>query len=307
MRIVFMGTPDFAVPSLEALYETGYEVVGVFTQPDRPKGRGNKMVMPPVKEVALRHGTPVFQPERIKREGVEALKALAPDVCVTAAFGQILSQEILDIPKCGTINVHASLLPKHRGAAPIAWGIAMGDTIFGVTTMMTDKGMDTGDMLLKKETPRGETETCGELTERLALMGAALLKETLSKLEDGTLKRIPQNEAEASYEPMLKKEMGEIDWARPAKEIVCKILGFNPWPGARTGNMKWLKAKVAETVSAAPGTVLEASQKQGLVIAAGEQAVEIIELQAPGSKAMAAKAYLAGHPMKAGEHINDIL
>jgi len=307
MRVVFMGTPDFAVPSLETLYTMGHEVVGVFTQPDRPKGRGNKMVMPPVKEVAMKHGTPVFQPERIKKQGIDDLKALAPDLCVTAAFGQILSQEILDIPRLGTMNVHASLLPKHRGAAPIAWGIVMGDQAFGITTMMTDKGMDTGDMLLKKEILRGEMETCGELTQRLAVLGAELLRETLVKLKSGTLKRIPQNEAEASYEPMLKKEMGEVDWARPAKEIVCKILGFNPWPGARTKDMKWLKARVIEGASGAPGTILEANQKQGFVIAAGDTAVEITQLQAPGSKAMEAKAYLAGHPMKAGENIHDIL
>lgn len=308
MRIVFMGTPLFAVPSLEMLYASGHEVVGVFTQPDRPKGRGNKVLISPVKEAALKRGTPVFQPERIKLGGVADLKALAPDLCVTAAFGQILSQEILDIPLLGTVNVHASLLPKHRGSAPIAWGIAGGDTLFGVTTMMTDKGMDTGDMLLKAETTRLELETCGELTERLSHMGAQLLFNTLSQLEKGTLVRTPQNSAEATYEPMLKKEMGEIDWTGPASEIACKILGFNPWPGARTGPMKWLKARVYENApETQAGRVIFADTKKGLVIGAGTGAVEIVQLQAPGGKPMDAKAYLAGHPIKLGEKIDDIL
>ena len=193
-----MGTPDFAVPTLQALIDSPYDVVGVFTQPDRPVGRGHKLAACPVKELA-QACIPVFQPERIKRpEGVEMLRSLEPDLCVTAAFGQLLSQEILDIPKLGTINVHSSLLPKHRGSAPINWSIIMGDQVTGVTTMFTDKGMDTGDILLMRETPIGEKETAGELSDRLAVMGAQLLVETLKALEAGTLVRTPQNPEEAT-------------------------------------------------------------------------------------------------------------
>ena len=208
MRIVFMGTPEFAVPCLEALISRkGTEVAGVFTQPDRPKGRGNKLTPSPVKERAVKAGIPVFQPERIRKTGIEDLKALRPDLCVTAAFGQILSREVLDIPPMGNINVHASILPRHRGSAPIAHAIMDGDKAAGVTTMMMDEGIDTGDMLLKAETDILPTETCGELTERLSRIGAELLTRTLDELEAGTLKRIPQNEAEMTYDPMLNKAM----------------------------------------------------------------------------------------------------
>ncbi len=191
MRIVFMGTPDFAVPSLEALVARGDTVVGVFTQPDKPKGRGKKMAPPPVKVAAQAHGIPVYQPRRIRKDGVEDLRALAPDLCVTAAFGQILSQEILDIPRLGTINVHASLLPRHRGSAPIAWGILQGDSQAGITTMFTDKGIDTGDMLLSSAVDILPGETCGELTERLSRLGAQVLLDTLAALEAGALTRTP--------------------------------------------------------------------------------------------------------------------
>ena len=219
MRIVFMGTPDFAVPSLKALIREGYDVVGVFTQPDRPKGRGNKLTPSPVKVAAAEAGIPVFQPERIRKTGVEDLRSLKPDLCVTAAFGQILSQEILDIPPMGNINVHASLLPKHRGAAPIAYAIMAGDAKAGVTTMMMDAGIDTGDILLQEETGIAESETCGELTARLSEIGAELLIRTIRAMEAGTLKRIPQNEAEMTYDPMMTKELGHPDWNRDATEI----------------------------------------------------------------------------------------
>ena len=207
-----MGTPDFAVPSLKALIREGYDVAGVFTQPDRPKGRGNKLTPSPVKVAAAEAGIPVFQPERIRKTGTEDLRNLKPDLCVTAAFGQILSQEVLDIPPEGNINVHASLLPKHRGAAPIAHAIMTGDKKAGVTTMMMDAGIDTGDMLLQEETAVGESETCGELTERLSLIGAELLIRTIRAMEAGTMKRIRQNEAEMTYDPMLTKELGRPDW-----------------------------------------------------------------------------------------------
>ena len=308
MRIVFMGTPEFAVPSLKALCDNGYDVVGVFTQPDRPKGRGNKVIASPVKQVAVEKGIPVFQPQRIRRDGVEDLKSLAPDLCVTAAFGQILSQEILDIPKLGTINVHASLLPRHRGSAPINWAILQGDETVGVTTMMTDKGIDTGDMLLKAETPYIKGETAGELTVRMADLGAELLIETLKKLEDGTLVRTPQDHENMTYDPMLTKEMGVIDWTHAAKEIVDRIHGLNPWPGCSTaipgGRLKLLRAEVAEG-DGQPGEIIAADPKKGLIIAAGEGAVSVIQLQAPGGKPMNSKDYLRGHPMTVGSVLKE--
>ena len=308
MRIVFMGTPEFAVPSLRALCDAGYDVVGVFTQPDRPKGRGNKVVFSPVKQVAVERGIPVFQPQRIRRDGVEDLRVLEPDLCVTAAFGQILSQEILDIPKLGTINVHASLLPKHRGSAPINWAIMMGDETVGVTTMMTDKGIDTGDMLLKAEAPYVKGETAGELTVRMAEMGAQLLIDTLKALEAGTLTRIPQDHANMTYDPMLTKEMGVIDWTADAADIVNRIHGLNPWPGCSTaipgGRLKLLRAEVG-VGSGAPGEIIVADAKAGLIIAAGSGAVRINQLQAPGGKPMNAKDYLRGHPMTVGSVLKE--
>ena len=303
MRIVFMGTPEFAVPSLKALCENGYDVVGVFTQPDRPKGRGNKVTMSPVKEYALSQNIPVFQPQRIRRDGVEDLKALAPDLCVTAAFGQILSQEILDIPPMGNINVHASLLPRHRGSAPINWAILQGDKEAGVTTMMMDKGIDTGDMLLKSATPIQSGETAGELTQRLSQLGADLLLETLHALENGTLVRIPQDESQLTYDPMLDKQMGIIDWTMDAESIVNRIHGLNPWPGCSTawqdGRLKLLRATLAQG-SGAAGEIIGADAKAGLTIACGSGAVNIAMLQAPGGKPMNAKDYLRGHPMAVG-------
>ncbi len=300
MRIVFMGTPEFAVPSLERLVADGHEVCGVFTQPDRPKGRGNRLTPSPVKVCAQRHGIPVFQPERIRRDGVEQLKALAPELCVTAAFGQILSQEILDIPPLGNINVHASLLPRHRGSAPIAHAILQGDRTAGVTTMRMDAGIDTGDILLMAETEIGETETCGELTERLSLLGAELLGETLRQLAGGTLEARKQDEAEMTYDPMLKKEMGEVDFTAPADRVKGQINGLNPWPCASVplgeGRLKLMRAALAEGAGR-PGEVLKASAREGLVIACGTGAVRILELQAPGGKKMRAEDFLRGHEM----------
>lgn len=300
MRIVFMGTPEFAVLSLRALCEAGYEVIGAFTQPDRPKGRGNKVVFSPVKEYAVSRGIPVFQPLRIRKDGVEDLRALSPDLCVTAAFGQILSQEVLDIPRLGTINVHASLLPKHRGSAPVAWAIMNGDKKTGVTTMLTDKGIDTGDMLLQTETEICAGETCGELTERLSGIGASLLLDTLKALEQGVLVRKPQNEEDMTYDPMLTKEMGIIEWALPACAIVNRIHGLNPWPGCSTpfenGRLKLLKAEEIEG-HGEPGEILVADAKNGLVIAAGENALRVMLMQAPGGKAMDPRVYLNGHSM----------
>ena len=260
MRIVFMGTPEFAVPSLRALLDNGYEVVGAITQPDRPAGRGHKLTPCPVKLLAQERGVPVYQFEKIKnQEGVDCLRALKPELVVTAAFGQLLSKEILEIPQYGTVNVHASLLPKYRGSAPINWCILNGEKVAGVTTMLTDIGMDTGDMLLKAQTDIGELETAGELTQRLSEIGAKLLIDTLKFYPHGGLKSVPQNEAESSYQPMLTKEMGKIDWTRSAQEIACQVRGLNPWPCAYTesgdGRLKIYLAKPCAAEGAAePGT-----------------------------------------------------
>lgn len=229
-----MGTPEFGAESLRRLIEAGHQVICVFTQPDRPSGRGNKMVPSPVKQVATENGIPVHQPLKISRECAELLRSYAPDACVTAAFGQFLSEELLAIPKYGTINVHASLLPKHRGSAPINWAIINGEEQTGVTTMYTVRKMDAGDILLKEETKIEKDETAGELTVRLAKLGAELLIETLRRIEEGTCPRIPQNEDEMTYEPMLQKENGRIDWQKTANEIHSLIRGVSPWPGAFT-------------------------------------------------------------------------
>ena len=298
-----MGTPEFAVPPLEAMIREGYEVVGVFTQPDRPKGRGNKMTPSPVKTAALQAGIPVFQPEKIRKTGVEDLRSLKPDLCVTAAFGQILSQEVLDIAPRGNINVHASLLPRHRGAAPIAQALMAGEEMTGVTTMWMDAGIDTGDILMQAETRIEETETCGELTARLSLMGAELLIRTLKALEAGTLESRKQDEAQMTYDPMLKKEMGTPDFSQGARRVKGQINGLNPWPCVSVPmggeKLKLMRAATAEG-SGAPGTILRADAKGGLLIACGEGAVRILELQAPGGKVMKAEDYLRGHQMPVG-------
>ena len=309
-RVVFMGTPEFAVPSLRALAEAGrYDVVGAFTQPDRPAGRGNKLTPCPVKLCAQALGVPVFQFERIRRpEGVEQLKALAPDVVVTAAFGQILTQELLDIPVHGTVNVHASLLPAYRGPAPINWCIVNGETEAGVTLMRTDIGIDTGDMLRAVRTPIGEMETAGELTERLSRLGAALLRETLPDYLAGGIVPRKQDPALASYQPMLDKAMGEIDWTRPARAIACQVRGLNPWPCAYTdmdgGRLKIYLARAVDCdADAAPGTVVTSGAKEGLAVRCGEGALEILEMQAPGGKRMTARAYLMGRKIDAGTRL----
>ena len=307
MRVVFMGTPEFAVPSLKTLMDMPLELVGVFTQPDRPSGRGHKLESPPVKRAALENNIPVFQFERIRRqEGLDALRALKPDLVVTAAFGQILSKKILDVPRLGTINVHASLLPKHRGAAPINWCIIMGEKVTGVTTMFTNEGLDTGDMLLKTEVDILPGETAGELTVRLADAGASLLKETIELYTQGKLVPQKQDEARMSYEPMLDKTLGCIDWSKDAEMICNLVRGTDPWPGAYTtidGNtLKILKAAPCDEIfPAAPlGSVIVSSAKQGLKVACGSGAVEILEMQMPGAKRMPAKAYLNGKQIPVG-------
>ncbi len=303
MRIVFMGTPDFAVPALQVLIAGGYTVVGVFTQPDRPHGRGKKLTPGPVKMVAMEAGIPVFQPEKIRKTGVEDMRALKPDLCVTAAFGQILSEEILTVPPLGNINVHASLLPRHRGAAPIAYAIMSGEERTGVTTMQMDAGIDTGDILLQTDTAIGETETCGELTQRLSRIGADLLTETLRRLEAGTLQAEKQDEARMTYDPMLKKEMAIVDFGMEARLVKGRINGLNPWPCVSVpgegGRLKLLRAAMAAG-EGQPGAVLTADSRGGLVIACGKGAVRVLELQAPGGKAMRAEDYLRGHQIPVG-------
>ena len=309
MRVVFMGTPEFAVPSLKALLDAGYGVVGVFTQPDRPVGRGHKLAACPVKKLAVERGVPVYQFERLRNEeGLACLRALAPDIVVTAAFGQILSQALLDVPKMGTVNVHASLLPAYRGAAPINWCILNGETKTGVTTMLTDAGVDTGAMLLRRETDIGEVETAAELSARLSQLGAELLIETLKGYIAGEIAPTPQDERLASRQPMLKKEMGLIDWTRSAKEIACQARGLDPWPSAWTdylgGTLKIYRARPAMG-EGEPGTVLRSSAKEGLFVACGEGALEVLEMQAPGGKRMSARAYLAGKKIEPGTRFGE--
>lgn len=306
MRIVFMGTPEFAVPSLRAMLDAGYDVVAAVTQPDRPSGRGNRLAACPVKLLALERGVPVYQFERIRRqEGLDALRALQPDLCVTAAFGQILSKKLLEVPPLGTINVHASLLPKYRGAAPINWAIAMGEKVTGVTIMYTDAGVDTGDIALARETDIGDNETAGELTMRLAELGAGLLIEALEAISRGDCPRTPQDEAAASHYPMLTRETGLIDWSLSAREICDRVRGFNPWPAAYTR----LSGEAIKVWSALPGQnssggecgeVLASGPKGGLVVACRQGSVRIVELQAPGGRRMEASAYLLGKSIPAG-------
>ena len=303
MRIVFMGTPEFAVPSLKALSDAGYEIVGVFTQPDRPSGRGNRIRMSPVKQFALEKGIPVFQPVKIRLESVDTLRELAPDLCVTAAFGQILSQAILDIPRLGTVNVHASLLPKHRGSAPIAWAILEGDTQIGVTTMVTERGIDTGDMLMSASMPLDPDRTCGEWTEILSQTGAELLIRTIQAMEKGDCPRTPQNEADMSYDPMLTKEMGLLSFAESNVRVRNRIHALNPWPCCSValdgGRLKILRAQLAEG-GGQPGEVLAADPGHGLIVACAQGAVRLLEIQSPGGKAMRAEDWLRGHHVETG-------
>lgn len=310
MRIVFMGTPDFAVPSLRALIAAGYKVAGVFTQPDRPKGRGGKVQMSPVKVLALAHGIPVYQPLKIRKDGLADLMALAPDLCVTAAFGQILSQEVLDVPTMGTINVHASLLPRHRGSAPIPWAILTGDTVTGITTMLTDKGIDTGDMLLRAETPIDESDTAATLTARLAEMGAALLMETLRRLASGDCPRERQDEAAMTYDPKLTKELGELRFTETTRQCLLRVRAMDPWPcayaTAANGALKVWQATEYPASADKPGLVLFADQKHGLVISTLDGAIELLQVQAPNAKRMEARAYLRGHMIEAGKPLDEV-
>lgn len=305
-RIVFMGTPDFAVPSLEMLIREGYNVVGVITQPDRKAGRGHKMMPPPVKVVAEKSGIPVYQFEKIRiPEGVALLKKLAPVLMITVAFGHILTEEILEIPEYGCINVHASLLPKLRGAAPIQWAIINGEKETGVTTMYTVKALDAGDILECGSIPIPQEMTAGELYTELSVLGADVLRRTLEKMEQGTLKRTPQAEEEATYFPMFKKGFGEIDFTRTGAQIHDFVRGTNPVPGAYMmygdEKIKVYRVKAEPYFGAEPcGTVLFADSKRGLGIRCADGIVSIEELKRCGARCMDAKDCLCGRPIEVG-------
>jgi methionyl-tRNA formyltransferase len=309
MRVVFLGTPEFAVPSLNALVSSGHQVVGVFTQPDRPKGRGNQFAASPVKTAAKAAGLTIHQPERIRRpEIVELVQSLAPELMVVVGYGQIIPQTMIDLPKHGILNVHGSLLPKYRGAAPIQWAIANGETKTGVTIMQIDAGLDTGDMLLKASVPIGADETAPELSARLAPLGADLLIQVLEQIATQSIRREKQNEAEATYAPALKKEDGLINWSHPAREIYNRLRGFAPWPGAYTRfrgqQLLVLRARVAEHVHSAPSTLQ--SDKRQLFAGCGENsALELFEVQLGGGKRMSAQAFINGYRPAEYERLGD--
>lgn len=307
MKVIFMGTPDFSVGTLEALIEAGHEVALVVTQPDKPKGRGGKMQYTPVKEVAVAHNIPVYQPKRIREpECIEELRKYNADIMVVIAFGQILPKEILEMTPYGCVNVHASLLPSYRGAAPIQWAVINGEKVSGVTTMQMNEGLDTGDMLLKVEIPLDEKETGGSLHDKLAEAGARLCVETLDALKAGTVTPEKQGDSPTAYAKMLDKHMGKIDWKMSAKEIERLIRGLNPWPSAYTRwnendkGMKIWEAEVAEgQTDKAAGTVVEVA-KDGFFVQTGDGFLKITALQIPGKKRMDAAAFLRGYQMETG-------
>ena len=306
MKVIFMGTPDFSVGTLEALVEAGHEVVLAVTQPDKPKGRGKEMQFTPVKECALKYDIPVYQPIRIREaECIEELRKYDADIMVVVAFGQILPKEILEMTPYGCVNVHASLLPKYRGAAPIQWAIIDGEDVTGVTTMQMNEGLDTGDMLLKTEIVMEAKETGGSLHDKLAHAGALLCVDTLKALEEGTVTPIPQGETTTSYAKMLDKQLGNIDWTQSAVSIERLIRGLSPWPSAYTDwNGKVMKiwdAKVEEgSTDAIPGSIVKV-EKDAFCVQTGEGILKICELQIPGKKRMDAGAFLRGYQIKEGE------
>lgn len=308
MRIVYMGTPDFAVPALVTLVESGHELAAVVTQPDKPKGRKQEVLMTPVKEKALEYSIPVYQPVKVREpEFVEILREIAPDVIVVAAFGQILPKEILSLPPFGCVNIHASLLPKYRGAAPIQWAVIDGEPVSGVTTMLMNEGLDTGDILEMQEIRLSDKETGGSLFEKLSHLGAGLIVSTLSKLEKGQITPTPQGEARTGYAKMLKKSMGEIDWSQSAEAVERLIRGLNPWPSAYTGlNGRTLKIWAADVlpdrIAGDPGTVTV--EKDRLLVAAGKGCLSVTELQLEGKKRMDTAAFLRGFPVRTGERFH---
>lgn len=325
MKVVFMGTPDFAVGALEAIINAGHQVAAVVTQPDKPKGRGKEVQMTPVKVCALKHGIPVFQPIKIKEpEPVETLRSYQADIFVVAAFGQILSEKILTMPKYGCVNIHASLLPKYRGAGPIQWAVINGEKITGVTIMQMDKGVDTGDMLLKTEVEIASRETADTLHDKLAAAGARLIVEALEKIAAGAVTPVKQKDEESSHAKMLQKSMGKIDWQMEAGKLDCLIRGLISWPGAFTFfRGKTLKIWQEEVVfeqemialeeqlgqnqdafirNALPGTVVRV-EKDAFYVQTGKDVLRILEVQPEGKKRMAVKDFLLGYPIKAGERL----
>ncbi len=304
MNIVFMGTPDFAVESLKKLYETGHNILAVISQPDRKAGRGMNVVPTPVKEYAESKGLKVYQPERIRKdeELIQKIKDMKPDVIVVVAFGQILPQEVLDIPKYGSINVHGSLLPKYRGAAPIQWSVINGDAVTGITTMMMDAGMDTGDMLEKYEVEIDDNDTYGTLYEKMKVAGGKAIIKTLEKVAEGSIFRVKQGD-DFTMAPMIEKEMGEIDWNKSSKDIRNLIRGLNPMPGAYSyageERIKIWAADLTEQVveEAVPGDIIVANEKNGLLVKTGDGVLELTEIQMPNQKRMTAKEYLRGHKL----------
>lgn len=306
MKVIFMGTPDFSVGTLEALIEDGHEVVLAVTQPDKPKGRGKEMQFTPVKECAIKNNIPVYQPIRIRdEECIEKLRTYEADIMVVVAFGQILPKSILEMCPYGCVNVHASLLPKYRGAAPIQWAIIDGETVTGVTTMQMDEGLDTGDMLLKTEISISEKETGGSLHDKLAEAGAKLCVETLKELEAGTVTPIPQGETTTSYAKMLDKKLGNIDWTQSANQIERLIRGLTPWPSAYTNwEDKVMKIWDAEVTGGktdeTPGTIVKV-EKDAFYVQCKDSLLKVCELQIPGKKRMDAGAFLRGYSIKEGE------
>ena len=308
MRVVFMGTPEFSVPCLARLLADGHDVAGVFTQPDKPKGRGKQLSAPPVKVFALEHDIPVFQPRTMRDgEAVRILGELQPELIVVTAFGKILPAEVLDFPKYGCINIHASLLPRYRGAAPIQWAVLNGETVTGVTSMQMDVGLDTGDMLLRRETPIGGNMTAGELHDVLSELGADVLSETLTALQNGTLCPEKQDDAASNYAPMLTKELSALDFTRPAQEVHNRIRGLSPWPTAalKIGEktLKVHRSVLCDDAGGQAGEVMESGKR--FVVSCGDgRCVELLTVQAEGKKAMAAADYLRGAPLAAGTILN---
>jgi len=310
MRVLFMGTPDFAVPSLEALVRSGHSMIGVVTQPDRPKGRKQVLESPPVKRVALKYQIPLYQPNKVKTpEFIEVVRSLDPDLIVVVAFGQLLSKALLSIPKQGCLNVHASLLPKYRGAAPIQWAIIRGETVTGATTMLLDEGMDTGPMLKSVSLPISGEDTTATLSARLAESGARLLISTMEEMEKGLIRPVPQDSTQATYAPIIRKENGRVDWSESAEAIERKNRALTSWPGMFTYHhkrlLKLLKLRVGDTTRVGqPGEIL--GLKNGrLRVATGTGTLEILEVQPENGKRMSVTQYAAGHPIKSGDQLAD--
>jgi methionyl-tRNA formyltransferase len=303
MNLVFMGTPDYAVPALKALVSSHHRVLGVFCQPDRPKGRGHKLTPPPVKEEALKHDIPVFQPQSVKNgEALEILKKLNPDCIVVVAYGKLLPKEILTLPRYGCVNIHASLLPQYRGAAPIQWAVLNGDKKTGVTTMQMDEGMDTGDILLVKEMDIPDDMTAGELFDALSPLGGELILDTLQGLEEGSITPITQDHEKATHAPMLDRSLSAVDWTRSAKEIHDLIRGLNPWPSAKTTlNGTPLKIHASQVLDACKGKAGELQSEKQLVVCCGDGvALRLTRVQLEGSRQMGDEDLLRGHPVAKG-------